>query len=208
MPYPAKISRDRILAEAIAQLEQEGPARLSLRTLAAELGVAPNALYRYFADRSALEAALADASTERLQAALERAAQPRGTARRTPGESIRAMGQAYLRFAREHPHLYEVMMGPGCHDEGPGPHRALWEFVLAQVARLTGEQPAPEAAVALWALLHGTAALERAGVFTAQKPFQGFLCGLNMWIEGAERKFGEQAAPTRPAQKKAPRKRS
>lgn len=199
MPYPAKISRERILAEAVALLEREGSARLSLRTLAADLGVAPNALYRYFPDRSALITALADACTERLQAALERAAQPRGTASRTPGESIRAMSRQYLRFAREHPHLYETMMLPGCHDEQAGAHHALWDFVVGEVARLTGEATAPRAAVALWALLHGTASLERSGVFGAKKPADGYQHGLETWISAAE---SEQCAAAHAAKQK------
>jgi AcrR family transcriptional regulator len=59
MPYPSKTNRQTILSAAVKDLAHGGIRGLSLRNLAASLGLAPNAIYRYFSDRSALEAALA-----------------------------------------------------------------------------------------------------------------------------------------------------
>jgi TetR/AcrR family tetracycline transcriptional repressor len=57
----AGLAREVVLEAARAISSREGLARLTMRRLAARLGVAPNALYSHFADKSALVEALADA---------------------------------------------------------------------------------------------------------------------------------------------------
>ena len=69
--------------------------------------------------------------------------------------------------------------------EGDAAHVQSWRFVLGQVARIYGEKKAPEAAVALWAFLHGMTVLEAAGVLGEQKPTSSFEFGLRMWIKAA-----------------------
>jgi len=52
-------------------LSRGGIRNLSLRNIAASLDLAPNALYRYFSDRAALEATLTDECARQLELALE-----------------------------------------------------------------------------------------------------------------------------------------
>ena len=66
MVFPAKTDRARILSAAMEQLARDGMEKLSLRSLAASLDLAPNALYRYFASRSQLEAAITAEITEHV----------------------------------------------------------------------------------------------------------------------------------------------
>lgn len=173
MPYPAKTDRQAILAAAVKGLAHEGVRELSLRNLAASLELAPNALYRYFPDRSALEAALADESARRLELALQKAANGCD-----PAVTIRRMAAAYLKFARENRHLYEVMMSLHAPEHGASCRQSLWLFTTGQVKRLAGKDLAERAAVALWALLHGAAVLEAAQVFGENKPAGGVDFGL------------------------------
>jgi len=56
---PAKLSRDSIVAAALALLDREGAEALTMRRLGGELGVEAMSLYRHVADRSALLDALA-----------------------------------------------------------------------------------------------------------------------------------------------------
>ena len=70
MPYPSKTDRQTILSAAVQYLAHGGIRDLSLRNLAASLGLAPTAIYRYFSDRSALEAALANEAARQLELAL------------------------------------------------------------------------------------------------------------------------------------------
>jgi len=181
MPFPSKTDRQTILATAMDQVSRDGISKLAIRSVAAALGLAPNALYRYFSSLAALEAALAEESRRRLQEVLQEAA-----AEKPPEEAIRGIAHAYVRFAREKPHVFSLtLMPPANETEGDAAHVQMWQFVLGRVAGLYGEERAPEAAVALWAFLHGMTVLEAAGVFGERKPASSFEFGLRMWIEAA-----------------------
>jgi AcrR family transcriptional regulator len=181
MPYPSKTDRQAILLAALKQLAHDGLRSISLRSLAASLGVAPNALYRYFADRAALEAAMSAESARQLESVLKRAAR-----QKRPVDAVRSMALAYVRFARENPHLYGLLMAPCTpSEEDTESHLDLWKFVVDQVALISTESRAREAAVALWALLHGIVTLEAAQVFGEEKPFSGFEFGLDAWLTAA-----------------------
>jgi AcrR family transcriptional regulator len=182
MPFPAKTDRARILAAAMEQLASRGMEKLSLRSLAASLDLAPNALYRYFPSRSALEGALAGEITGQVHSLLRKAA-----GRKSPEQAIRAIAKAYVLFSTEQPYLYNTFLEPCTEpEEADEPaHEALWAFVLEQVARVAGPKKAPDAAVALWALLHGFVELKRAGVFHPDKPLTGFDWGMQAWLKAA-----------------------
>ncbi len=181
MPYPSKTDRQTILATAMDQVVRDGIKGLAIRSVAAALGLAPNALYRYFANLAALEAALADESRRRLQKVLHKAA-----GKKPPEEAIRSIARAYVRFAREQPQIFSLTLLPSpTETEGEAAHVQSWRFVLGHVARLYGEERAPEAAVALWAFLHGMTALEAARVFGERKPVSSFEFGLRIWIKAA-----------------------
>lgn len=62
-----------ILRLARAQMEAEGPASLSLRAIARDLGMVSSAVYRYFPSRDELLTALIIESYDRLGEAVERA---------------------------------------------------------------------------------------------------------------------------------------
>ncbi len=181
MPFPSKTDRTAILSAALEELSSGGIRNLSLRNIAASLGLAPNALYRYFSDRAALEAALADECARKLEMTLRKAALSSDAAK-----SIRRMAGAYLRFARSNRNLYEVFMIFHTPDHTGSPRQSLWSFTVEQVQRVTGETHAREAAVALWALLHGAATLEAGQVHGEGKPATGLEFGLNAWLLLAE----------------------
>lgn len=181
MPYPSKTDRETVLATAMSQVAKDGINRLAIRSVAAELGLAPNALYRYFPNLAALEGALAEESRRRLLEVLQKAA-----GKKSPAEAIRSIAQAYVRFAREQPQIFALtLMTSAAETEGEAAHYQSWSFVLGQVARVYGEKRAPEAAVALWAFLHGMTALEAAGVFGERKPASSFEFGLRTWLNAA-----------------------
>jgi AcrR family transcriptional regulator len=187
MSYPSKTDRQTILGVAMNQVAQHGIGKLAIRSVAAELGLAPNALYRYFDNLAALVAALADESRSRLLAQLQAAAGDH-----PPVQTIRAIADAYLQFSRDHPAVFALTLLPGAAESDAEPsHLKSWNFTRGHVARLYGEARAPEATVALWAFLHGMTALEAAGVFGEAKPASSFEFGLAMWIDAAG---GVQAA--------------
>jgi AcrR family transcriptional regulator len=177
MPYPSKTDRQTILSAAMKQLAHAGIRDLSLRNLAASLDLAPNAIYRYFSDRSALEAALAGEAARQMELALRSAA-----AGREPAIAIREMSSAYIKFAKDNRHLYDMMMSPHVPEHDATLHQSLWTFTVAQVKRIAGSDRAAQASVALWAFLHGAVALEAAEVLGESKPVSGLGFGLDAWF--------------------------
>ena len=155
--------RDALVEAGLRRLESGDRTELSLRDLARQVGVAPNAVYRHFADKEALVSALAAEGFRRL-----RAAQLDAAARNEhPGEVLLAAGRGYIEFARAHPALYSLMFGrfgAGEHgDEFAESSRASFDVLLAQVAAAHGLQAGDAAAlpgaVFAWGLTHGLSQL-------------------------------------------------
>src|SRR5687767_7414830 len=88
-----------LLQEALRTIEKDGVAALTLRSVGEKLGVSRTALYRHFADKSALLAAVATEvfRTLRLQTLEAWDARQGGRA------GLDAMGAAYVKFAVAHP---------------------------------------------------------------------------------------------------------
>ncbi|MEU3604301.1 TetR/AcrR family transcriptional regulator [Streptomyces sp. NPDC035033] len=60
MPRPRSLTPDRLAAAALAVVDRDGLAALSMRTVAKELGMSPMGLYRYVSDREELERLVVD----------------------------------------------------------------------------------------------------------------------------------------------------
>jgi AcrR family transcriptional regulator len=201
MPYPSKTDRQTILSAAVKELVHGGIRDLSLRNIAASLDLAPNAIYRYFSDRSVLEAALANEAARRLELALRKAAD--GC---EPVTAIREMSSAYIKFARDNRHLYEVMMSLHAPEHDTTSHQSLWTFTVEQVQRIAGPDRA-RASVALWAFLHGAVALEAAQVLGEIKPASGIEFGFEAWLMAvSKRREPIDALRIKPTKKTANKK--
>lgn len=101
--------RQRILAAAFAIDEREGIAALSMRTLGAEVGVSPMALYRYFSSKGELLRAMWEVVLGEAQATVSAEVARHATAR----ARVRASIDAFLRYWETHPaHFRLVYMTP------------------------------------------------------------------------------------------------
>jgi AcrR family transcriptional regulator len=179
MPFPAKTTPETILETAIKLLETQGEATLSMRTLAEALSIKAPSLYRHYADRAALETAIAAEAAKQLLEQIQNA-----TKRKQPLSAARATARAYLEFARSHPALYDMMMRP---QAAAGNPQALWRKVLELIENINGNPDDTPAAVAFWAYLHGFASLDRLGSFGQSGPKGGFEIGLESLLEGFQR---------------------
>src|SRR5690242_15243502 len=127
MSGPAQQSRTRRERKRLATYEEikqtartvmaaEGTAGVSLRAIAAEMGLTPPALYRYYASRDDLLTALIIEDYNALGEALE---QTRDAHReRSSADQFYAVGLAYRAWAIAHPIDYELILGnpiPGYH---------------------------------------------------------------------------------------------
>lgn len=178
MPYPAKTDRDSILKAALSQVGEAGVECLSIRGVAASLGLAPNALYRYFADKAELESAVTSHGSAALHGAMKKA-----KGQRVALDGLRAVCGAYRKFSHDERFLYETVMQP-CDPgrEDVSEQVALWDFFVACVADVCNTGYAREAAVALWAFLHGLSVLERAPVLGPQGTSGAFEFGLETFL--------------------------
>jgi AcrR family transcriptional regulator len=184
MAYPAKTDRATVLAAAMQQVEREGVENLAIRSVASTLGLAPNALYHYFESLGALKAAVAEETRLQTLEVMQKAAGRKG-----PAKSIRAISEAYLRFAHEQPRVFALYLKTSGADSDipqctPQCTRNT-EFFLEHVTRVYGEKRACEASHALWSTLHGLAVLREVGVLTAEQASTSLKFSLKMWIEGA-----------------------
>ena len=104
-PADIETFRQRLIEVAERLFVEHGPDAVSMRQLAAELGVSPMTPYRYFKDREAILAAARASGFDRFAEALETAY----LAADDPVRRAETVGAAYIRFAFEHPSAYRLM---------------------------------------------------------------------------------------------------
>ncbi|NQX25589.1 TetR/AcrR family transcriptional regulator [Curtobacterium sp. VKM Ac-2852] len=97
-----------ILAAARTRLTDEGPAALSLRAVARDVGMVSSAVYRYFPSRDDLLTALLITDYDELGAAVEAAGAAAGP---TPGARWVAMCRAIRDWSVAHPGDFALLFG-------------------------------------------------------------------------------------------------
>jgi AcrR family transcriptional regulator len=182
-PRPSKKPRDQyhhgdlrraLVQAAVRTIQKHGFDALTLRAVGDELGVSRSALYRHFADKSALLTAVASEGFRILRLALLSAWEAGGKGR----VGFESMGEAYVRFAIDNPWHYRVMFGGGFEldasdaeltEEGGAAFHALVAALVEQQARglVRNEDPQTQANF-VWALVHGIAMLAIDGNLTHQ----------------------------------------
>ena len=171
---PARKQHDRyhhgdlqraLLQEALRTIQAQGVEGLTLRAVGRTLGVSRTALYRHFADKSALLAAVAREGFRTLRIELLAAWEQGGRGRK----GLDGMGQAYVQFAMAHPSHYRVMFGgflatgvadPDLMAEASGAFQVLVDALVAQQkAGLVRRDDPQQLARFIWAIVHGIARL-------------------------------------------------
>lgn len=142
--------KEEILDVAEALLEAEGPAALTMRRVAAEMGIQAPSLYKHVSGKDDIEAGL----QERALRAIATAMAPAGT-------DLHRIGAAYRKWALARPGMYELATRrPLRRDVIPA------EVETAAAANLVAAVNGDEhRARAVWALCHGLIDLELAGRF-------------------------------------------
>lgn len=104
-PYHHGNLREALLDAAFRRVDEGGAEALNIRELAREIGVSSAAPFRHFADKQALLRAVAARAASDFGRALDQASE-RCTDALT---QFRAMTVAYVRFAAEHPALFDLI---------------------------------------------------------------------------------------------------
>ena len=159
----------QLVDEAARLLVEQGPGGLSLRKLAASVGVSTMPVYTLFGDKRGLLSAMHREGFRRLGEAL--AAVPQTD---DPLADLSALGVAYRRAALASPHLYGLMFGRVVPEFQPDEEEraaadATYRPLVDAVARclqagalsggLVGDAP-DRIALHLWSVAHGMVNLE------------------------------------------------
>jgi AcrR family transcriptional regulator len=146
--------RAELIRSGLALLESQGVAAFSLREVARGAGVSPSAPYRHFPDRDALLGAMAAEGYQKARGLL--------------GDQAAGSAVALVRFGRDHPALWQLMMAQRSAG-GDLLEEARGEFLaeLVGVVERSAGEPDPELAirkaVALWGQVLGMVQLKASG---------------------------------------------
>lgn len=157
--------RRALLDEALATIRADGVDALTLREIGSRIGVSRTALYRHFADKQALLAAVATEGFRTLRLQLVQAWAEGGR----DGAAFKAMGRAYIRFAIDNPSHYRVMFGSFVDPEGQQAElvtegQGAFQALVDALAKLKSDNAvrgddADLMARFVWSVVHGVARL-------------------------------------------------
>jgi AcrR family transcriptional regulator len=177
-----------LLAAAEAVLVRDGPGGLTVRSVAAEAGIAPMGVYSRLGGKDGLVNALLVKGFDRLRAALEAEGQIDAL------ERLRSCGTRYRAFALANRHFYAIMFEgavPRDSDAGEvGEHAEAAFGTLVRTVELgaaAGVLDAAdpfEAAQQIWSCLHGAVALELKGLTLTPDPEATYRALLATLIRG------------------------
>jgi AcrR family transcriptional regulator len=198
---PRGAVRDGLVAAGLKLAQAGGPDAVVLREATRMVGVVPNAAYRHFADRDELLAAVCTAALRELAARMAAGvARVRGkygdaaAARRR----LRAIGRAYLEFAREEPGLFATAFAlPQRHnydarDGGTGQDPMPLDQLRAVLDELTDagvldRQRRAGIEYPIWSTVHGLA------VLTGQGPLRDLPEATRHHLEDLTRTFIDES---------------
>jgi AcrR family transcriptional regulator len=142
----------QIVEAALELLEEDGPEGVSMRLVAARLGVRAPSLYKHLPDKRSMENAMIAIGLRLQGAACERGM-------RESDDPLWGVVSAFRHWGLEHPHLYRLMMaGP----LDPGPLVRSAEIVAGRAIRevMGGDAVG---ALTMWSFGHGLITLELHG---------------------------------------------
>lgn len=166
----------QILDTTLKLMAEQGFHAITMRKLADRVGMTAPNLYNYFANKNELYVALMLSGFERLLEYLEQAMADTAD----PEERAYAVMKAYLVFALEHPHHYQLMFSSDTpkyrefegtdlehlslqqHEQSmklAGLGERLLLELSSSAGRLHGSDAARDMLATVWSLLHGMATL-------------------------------------------------
>jgi AcrR family transcriptional regulator len=154
MPSTTPSSRPaQIVAAARRLLEEHGPEALSMRNVAAEIGIRAPSLYEHVADKRALESRIIAAGLREQAEAFREALAAAGP----DDDPVTTIAMTWRRWALSHPHVYGLIYVRDL--DRSDPEVAEAELAAGQPLRDTCRGDVGAARV-IWAFSHGMVNLE------------------------------------------------
>ena len=169
-PRPRGAVRSALVEAGLELARSGGPDAVVLREVTRMVGVVPNTAYRHFADRDALLAAVRDEAVGELARRMADGMSKVRAGPHTPTGArlrLRAVGHAYLEFARTEPGLFDTAFALPDHPGGTETDEAaplhLLQASLDNLvsAGILGSARRPDIEYPIWAGVHGLAVLLR-----------------------------------------------
>lgn len=157
--------RAALIASAVELLESDEA--YSMRAVARRAGVSATAPYRHFADRDALDSAVAVEGFRNLGDELAESLDASSDTADAVG-ALAELGVAYVDFALRRPAVFRLMFGNECDEENSDrvqASQALHTMLGEALNRFFPGRASPELATALWSLAHGLAFLHLDGKY-------------------------------------------
>ncbi|MEE4235359.1 MAG: TetR/AcrR family transcriptional regulator [Anderseniella sp.] len=158
--------REALIKAALDLIGSKGTGGFTFAEAARHAGVSPAAPYRHYENREAL---LADVATQGYAAFGEAMDKARAAPAGNEIDRLKAMGRAYLSFARDNPAYYSAMFESGLNfsdyaelrKAADATFNGLRTAVEAVTAAMPADRKPPAMMVALhiWAISHGVASL-------------------------------------------------
>ena len=150
-----------VIAAGLRRVKQRGLEAVSGRELAGAAGVAPSAIYRHFADKDQLRAAISQAAREQLARSMVQPAARTLTKARVAAR-FRAVGAAYIDFALSEPRLYAAAFAECAPPREDNP--SAWGILAEALDDLVTAGAMPKgsragAEMVAWSAVHGIATL-------------------------------------------------
>ncbi len=166
VPYHHGDLKNALIKAGAELLAEEGVNALSLRKVAARVGVSHSAPYAHFPDKEALIAAII---TEGYRQLFERIAATVQASQSEPSELLMEVACTYVQFGLEYPAYYKLMFSGVLENEqahidfvriSRASFGQLVELVQqCQAAGVLPDGPADVLAVSVWSLVHGFTSL-------------------------------------------------
>jgi len=182
MAMPDLSTSGRISRAALAILEAEGPAAVSMRRVADSVGITPMAIYHHFPSREALLNTITNQEFATFLSYIEKRPM-----RASPEARLVSAMEAYIDYAFDRPRIFDYIFAEPRPEARryPDDFRARRSPTLNPIADnvraamhsgLLRKDDVWEVALELWALTHGYVALYRAGRFNLpEKEFRALV---------------------------------
>ena len=168
-PYHHGALRQALMRAAAEIVEEVGPDRFSLRSVARRAGVSHAAPAHHFGDVRGLLTAVATVGFREFADELE------AVSVADPGAAVAAVAQAYLQFAQKRPGMFQLMWrtsafnltDEGLHRACLRAFRALDQAVRGNATTGLAGDLALAPTIAAWSLMHGFSLLATDQAFSA-----------------------------------------
>ena len=175
---------EAMVDQALTEVRVRGADQVSLRGIAQSLDVSPSAAYNHFADKDDLLRAVGACGLAALDERMTRVfAAHSGDNAEAAKARFSGLGRAYLAFAIDETHLFQLTFGPICSGKGvpaedAGPYLKLMT-ALDDLDRFGLLKPGirPDLDLMVWAATHGMATLLVEGAVPPEHA-EAFICSM------------------------------